>query len=277
MVPENIVRLMSSRATDFPECASEVLSLAASEAGIGDCAIVMRRCSESECTYISSGGTGYNPIFDWLAENLPMIGTDLSIWDGGVSQGISWMALGHSDLPVQVTCLIDDCYGDFRIIAAPITMCEGRSFAWGLCDSSSAETWRSFLVLIRPNGAQWDPSDILKPLFTPVVLITSRWFGLEPEGSCEERRSFGMLLRRMAHDFNNTFGIILGNLEMALEDELPPDAPCRYSLEQALTASERAMGLTRNLSMVGRDLSSTCTLAETLRRHGQKIEEDTAK
>ena len=267
MIPDSLMKLMSSRTADFPACAAEVLSAAVLENAIDNCALIMKRCGEPSCTYVAaSNASRFSPVFEWMAESIATFCMDLSLWDCVSDDGISWIALAPADIPVHVSCTIDECYGDFRVIASPIVVRPEMGPEWGACDGDASRYWKAFIVLVVPGDVDWTPREILEPLFASAVMIFSRWCGMEHEGSAEERVLFGTILRKMAHDFNNALGIIVGNLEMAIEDELPPDAPCRYSLDQALAASEKVMGLSRRLSGLGKELTSNCTLSETLQR-----------
>jgi PAS domain S-box-containing protein len=58
--------------------------------------------------------------------------------------------------------------------------------------------------------------------------------------------SVGRLAGGIAHDFNNILGVILGQAQMVLR-RLPAEDPLRLRVEQILSASERAAGLTRQL------------------------------
>lgn len=65
------------------------------------------------------------------------------------------------------------------------------------------------------------------------------------------REILGRLAGGVAHDFNNLLTVILGSLEVAL-DELAANSPARDSLDDARAASERAAELVRQLLSVGR-------------------------
>jgi signal transduction histidine kinase/CheY-like chemotaxis protein len=64
----------------------------------------------------------------------------------------------------------------------------------------------------------------------------------------EARRleSLGVLAGGVAHDFNNLLAAILGHADLALR-RLPADSPAREYLEQIITASRSAAGLTRQM------------------------------
>jgi len=62
----------------------------------------------------------------------------------------------------------------------------------------------------------------------------------------QKMEAIGRLAGGIAHDFNNILGIILGQCQLMLRG-LPADNRLRARLEEVLSASERAAGLTRQL------------------------------
>jgi len=62
----------------------------------------------------------------------------------------------------------------------------------------------------------------------------------------QKMESVGRLAGGVAHDFNNMLAVILGHVEMALED-LDPAAPLHASLQSVQYAAERSAALTRQL------------------------------
>jgi two-component system cell cycle sensor histidine kinase/response regulator CckA len=62
----------------------------------------------------------------------------------------------------------------------------------------------------------------------------------------QKMEAIGRLASGVAHDFNNILGVIIGNAQMLMR-ELPPEGRPRTRAEQILTASERGVGLTRQL------------------------------
>ena len=58
--------------------------------------------------------------------------------------------------------------------------------------------------------------------------------------------SFGTLAGGIAHDFNNILGIIIGNIELAM-DEVPKSTPAHLNLEEVLEASLRARDVVHQL------------------------------
>lgn len=63
----------------------------------------------------------------------------------------------------------------------------------------------------------------------------------------QKMEAIGTLAGGIAHDFNNILGAIIGNTEIALDNELPEQHPARYSLEQVLSASHRAKDLVHQI------------------------------
>jgi len=62
----------------------------------------------------------------------------------------------------------------------------------------------------------------------------------------QKMESIGTLAGGIAHDFNNILGIILGNIELAIDD-VPEWNPARINLEEVRTASSRAKDVVRQL------------------------------
>jgi len=62
----------------------------------------------------------------------------------------------------------------------------------------------------------------------------------------QKLEAVGQLTGGIAHDFNNLMGIVMGNLEMAME-QMEPDAPLRNNIENALKAIDRGSALTQQL------------------------------
>ncbi len=57
----------------------------------------------------------------------------------------------------------------------------------------------------------------------------------------------GQLAGGIARDFNNMLGVILGNIEMALDQTPAPDESLQYNLKNILVAANRSADLTRQL------------------------------
>ncbi len=62
----------------------------------------------------------------------------------------------------------------------------------------------------------------------------------------QKLEAVGQLTGGIAHDFNNLMGIMMGNLELAME-QVAPDAPLRKNIENALMAVDRGSALTQHL------------------------------
>jgi PAS domain S-box-containing protein len=62
----------------------------------------------------------------------------------------------------------------------------------------------------------------------------------------QKMESIGLLAGGIAHDFNNLLTGVLGNASLALDD-LPRSHPVRPRIEEVISASEKAAGLTRQL------------------------------
>ncbi len=63
--------------------------------------------------------------------------------------------------------------------------------------------------------------------------------------------SVGRIAGKMAHDFNNVLGIVMGTAELLLSGELPSDV--RNDVRVILESSERGRDLTKNLLLFARD------------------------
>jgi len=86
--------------------------------------------------------------------------------------------------------------------------------------------------------------------------------------------SLGVLAGGIAHDFNNLLVGILGNISLA-QESLSTNHPARIALQNALGASERASGLTRQLLAYagkGRFVIEPVNLSELIREIGELIQ-----
>jgi len=62
----------------------------------------------------------------------------------------------------------------------------------------------------------------------------------------QKMESIGTLVGGIAHDFNNILGVIIGNIELAMDD-IPDGHPAHYCLDQIKQAGDRATGIVRQL------------------------------
>lgn len=67
----------------------------------------------------------------------------------------------------------------------------------------------------------------------------------------EKMEALGTLAGGIAHDFNNILGIILGNVDMAIDD-LPEDSPTRRNLDRILQAAVRAKSIIKQILLYSR-------------------------
>jgi nitrogen-specific signal transduction histidine kinase/ActR/RegA family two-component response regulator len=63
----------------------------------------------------------------------------------------------------------------------------------------------------------------------------------------QKMEAMGTLAGGIAHDFNNILSSVIGYTEIALDDDLSPDAPARSSLENVLKAGCRAKDLVKQI------------------------------
>ncbi|MCK5545136.1 MAG: response regulator, partial [Desulfobulbaceae bacterium] len=62
----------------------------------------------------------------------------------------------------------------------------------------------------------------------------------------QKMEAIGTMAGGFAHDFNNILGIILGNIELAIEDT-PESSPTRFNLEEVRVASMRAKDVVKRI------------------------------
>lgn len=62
----------------------------------------------------------------------------------------------------------------------------------------------------------------------------------------QRMESIGRLAGGVAHDFNNMLGVIIGHVDIAI-DELPPNHPIRLNLQEIGKAAQRSKDLTKHL------------------------------
>lgn len=137
---------------------------------------------------------------------------------------------------------------------------------WNPLDPQQLENLRSLereTVNVRRDGTTF-PAQLLSDVVTdeqgePIALVTTcEDITARREAEAETRRledqlrqsqkmeAIGQLAGGVAHDFNNLLVVIRGHGELALR-HLDDDAPVRAHLEPIRQATERAVGLTRQL------------------------------
>jgi PAS domain S-box-containing protein len=92
---------------------------------------------------------------------------------------------------------------------------------------------------LRPDGSLMGYDSLIQD-------VTERRALQEQLLEAQKLQSIGQLAGGVAHDFNNLLTAILGNAELAMLD-LEKDHPARASIEEIITAAERAARLTRQL------------------------------
>ena len=128
----------------------------------------------------------------------------------------------------------------------------GKSKSLELYHGPTKKYWS--VSLYRP----WESTDRLCMIFYD---ITEKKLAQEERIELERRllhsqklESMGIMAGGIAHDFNNLLMVVLGNLDLALED-LPPDSETRLSIENAIKAAERSAELsTQMLTYTGKTL-----------------------
>ena len=61
----------------------------------------------------------------------------------------------------------------------------------------------------------------------------------------QKAESLGRMAGAIAHHFNNQLGVVMGNLEMALLEDLPQESEARYCITESMKASHRASEMSR--------------------------------
>lgn len=120
----------------------------------------------------------------------------------------------------------------------------------------SGKTWQGTFINRCKDGSLITEEATISPIFndqgdiTHFVAvkrdITEELATREMLGQAQKMESVGRLAGGVAHDFNNMLGVILGNVEIAL-DELKGDGAVRECLSEIETAAQRSASLTRQL------------------------------
>ena len=143
------------------------------------------------------------------------------------------------------------------------------------------------LFAARKDGTTFPVEISLSPLTTEadtliaaVRDITARRQLEEQFRQVQKMEAVGRLAGGVAHDFNNILGVILGHSQILLSG-MAADDPRRARVEQILSASERAAGLTRQLLAFSRRqvfetrvLDLNDTIATVIKMLGRLIGED---
>ena len=83
-------------------------------------------------------------------------------------------------------------------------------------------------------------------IFTIITDITERKRLEDQVRHSQKLEAVGQLTGGIAHDFNNLMAIMMGNLELAME-QVEPNAPVRNNIKNALNAVDRGAELTQHL------------------------------
>lgn len=124
------------------------------------------------------------------------------------------------------------------------------------------DIWKGRIVNLSKGGRRFELESTISPVRDREGNVFNYvWVGrdITHEVELEKRlrraqkmESIGTLAGGIAHDFNNILSSIMANTEIALIHELPENSPARYSLEQVIQASYRAMELIRQIHAFGR-------------------------
>lgn len=125
---------------------------------------------------------------------------------------------------------------------------------WGTI--SSGKTWEGLMVNSKKNGTLYTEKSSISPVFNSDKKIVSYvavkhditdQLRLESQfQQAQKMESVGRLAGGVAHDYNNMLSVILGYVELAL-DQVKPEDPVHSYLEEILSAGNRSAEITRQL------------------------------
>jgi PAS domain S-box-containing protein len=169
-------------------------------------------------------------------------------------------ALAHKLKRSPYECIDQRCYKIFHNLESPPPDCpHARMIATG--EVQRVERYEEclggyYLMSVSPfesvgRGGKW---------YIHVSSNISELKSMEAERLENERKirrlqkmeAIGTLAGGVAHDFNNILSIILGNIELSL-DQLPQDHPAWFNLREVHTASVRAQNVVRQLLSFARE------------------------
>ncbi|PYQ25066.1 MAG: hybrid sensor histidine kinase/response regulator [Acidobacteria bacterium] len=146
---------------------------------------------------------------------------------------------------------------------------------------------RQNLFAARKDGATFPVEISLSPLTTEADTVIAAVRDMTARRQLEEQlrqvqkmEAVGRLAGGIAHDFNNILGVILGHSQILLSG-LAPNDPRRPRVDQIMSASQRAAGLTRQLLAFSRRqvfetrvLDLNQTIESVIKMLGRLIGED---
>ncbi len=111
--------------------------------------------------------------------------------------------------------------------------------------------------VVWPNGEPRYMHEIVEPVFDASGKVVQEFWtirDIHDQVVAEERlrqsqriEAIGQLTGVIAHDFNNLLAMVMGNLELVLDDGAGRDPEHTQMLQSALEAAERGAALTRNM------------------------------